>query len=92
MSDSKGGQQTLTLDLLASDTPNQWYAEIVATPPDSVQVGPDAPAGQVAAGVIAFTPTGQFDPTNSTGIFADTPPTLSWALRTIPWPGRRTGR
>ena len=62
VSDSKGTQQTLTLDLLKSDTPNQWYAEIVASPPNSVQVAAGVPAGQVAAGIIAFTPTGQFDP------------------------------
>src|SRR5690606_17947961 len=30
VSDSKGGQRTLALSFLKSDTPNQWYAEIRA--------------------------------------------------------------
>jgi flagellar hook protein FlgE len=77
VSDSKGSKQTFELDLLKSDTPNQWYAELVANPPGAVSVAPGVPAGQVASGIIAFTPTGQYDPTNSTGIFASNTPTLS---------------
>lgn len=77
VSDSKGSKQTFELDLLKSTTPNQWYAELVANPPSSVKVAAGVPAGQVAAGIIAFTPTGQYDPTNSTGIFASSTPSLS---------------
>jgi flagellar hook protein FlgE len=77
LSDSTGGQQTFDLDLLQSGTPNQWYAEVVATPANSVTVAPGVPAGQVAAGIIAFTPTGQYDPANSTGIFASNTPTIA---------------
>ena len=61
-------------------------------PPDSVQVGPNTPPGQVAAGVIAFTPTGQFDPTNSTGIFAESPPTLNIGASNDPTAGDGRGR
>lgn len=77
VSDSKGSKQTFQLELLKSDTPNQWYAELVAVPASSVATAPGVPDGQVAAGIIAFTPTGQYDPTNSTGIFASSSPSLT---------------
>jgi flagellar hook-basal body protein len=56
VSDSKGTKQELDLCLLKSSVPNEWYAEIVANPPNSVTSGPGVPPGQVAAGMIAFTP------------------------------------
>jgi flagellar hook protein FlgE len=62
VSDAKGTQQTMQLDLLKSSVPNQCYAELVS---GSV-TGDGVPTNQVAAGIIAFTPTGAFDPTNST--------------------------
>lgn len=77
VSDSKGSKQTFELNLLKSATPNQWYAELVANPASAVQVAAGVPAGQVAAGIIAFTPTGQYDPINSQGIFQSNTPTLS---------------
>jgi flagellar hook protein FlgE len=54
-----------------------WNAEIVANPASSVTVAAGVPAGQVAAGTIAFTANGQYDPANSTGIFATNTPTLT---------------
>lgn len=92
VSDSKGSKQTFELDLLKSSTPNEWYAELVANPPSSVVEQPGAPAGsgQVAAGMIAFTPTGQYDPTNSTFLApggvapAGDTPTLSLGDSTAP--------
>jgi flagellar hook protein FlgE len=77
LSDSTGGQQTFQIDLLQSGTPNVWDAEIVANPADSVTVAAGVPAGQVAAGTIAFTSSGQYDPVNSTGIFASNAPTIT---------------
>jgi flagellar hook protein FlgE len=61
VSDSKGGQRTLTLNLLKSETPNQWYAEIVATPASDVTSGAPLANGQVKTGLIAFTQDGRLD-------------------------------
>jgi flagellar hook protein FlgE len=82
VSDSKGTQQTLQLDLLKSNTPNQWYAEIVANPANSVATPAGVPPGQVAAGIIAFTPTGQYDAKTTASLnpagslFSTNPPVL----------------
>jgi flagellar hook protein FlgE len=97
VSDSKGTKQTLQLDLLKSATPNQWYAEIVANPANSVTVGPGTPAGQVAAGVIAFTPTGQYDPATTAAlnpgtIFAQNPPVLAMGASNDPTAGTVPGQ
>lgn len=61
--DSQGGLRTLNYAFLKSNTPNQWFAEIYITP--AADVVPNAPLvnGQVATGTIAFTSTGQLDPT-----------------------------
>lgn len=61
VSDSKGGQRTLTINLLKSSTPNQWYAEIVATPASDVVSGAPLANGQVKTGLIAFTQDGRLD-------------------------------
>lgn len=61
VSDSKGGQRTLTLNLLKSAVPNQWYAEIVATPASDVVSGAPLADGQVKTGIIAFTQDGRLD-------------------------------
>lgn len=61
VSDSKGGQRNLTLNLLKSDVPNQWYAEIVATPSGDVVSGAPLANGQVKVGIIAFTQDGRLD-------------------------------
>jgi flagellar hook protein FlgE len=84
VSDSKGTKQTFELDLLKNpNTPNQWYAELVSNPATAVvqngisPTNPATPPGQVASGIIAFTPTGQYDPVNSTGIFQSNTPILT---------------
>ncbi len=89
VSDSQGGQHTIQIDFLKSTTPDQWYAEIVAVPASDVT----ATNGQIATGIVAFTPTGQIDPTATT-LFnaanptitlgassptAPTPPAVNWA-------------
>jgi len=66
VSDSQGGQHTIEFDFLKSATPNQWYAEIVAVPASDVVDGTGLANGQIATGIVAFTPTGQIDTANTT--------------------------
>ena len=66
VSDSQGGQHNVQLDLLKSSTPNEWYAELIAVPASDVTDGAGLANGQIATGMIAFTPTGQIDPTKTT--------------------------
>lgn len=61
VSDSKGGQRTIAISFLKSDTPNQWYAEIRAVPADDVVSGAGLANGQIKAGLIAFTQDGRLD-------------------------------
>ena len=77
ISDSKGGKRTLAIDFLKSSTPNQWYAEVRAIPASDVADGSGLSNGQLATGIIAFTPSGRLDP-SATTLFADpNNPTLS---------------
>ena len=66
VSDSQGGQRTVEIDFLRSGTPNQWYAEIRAVPASDVTVVAPFVNGQLATGIVAFTPTGALDPSNTT--------------------------
>jgi len=70
ISDSKGGKRTLAIDFLKSSVPNQWYAEIRAVPASDINDGTGLTNGQVATGIVAFTPSGRLDTTNTT-LFAD---------------------
>jgi flagellar hook protein FlgE len=74
ISDSQGGERSLEIDFLKSDTPNQWYAEIRAVPASSVQTVAPFVNGQVATGMIAFLPDGKLDTANTT-LFGAGPPT-----------------
>ncbi len=67
--DSQGGRHAMDMRFLKSSTANQWHYELVST---DGAVTSSAPLhdGQIATGVLAFTPTGQLDPANTTG-FAD---------------------
>lgn len=64
MYDSQGGLHTLNFSFLKAG-PNSWYAEISL--PDS-QVADAAPLvnGQLATGIVNFTPFGQLDASTST--------------------------
>ncbi|HUZ12077.1 MAG TPA: flagellar hook protein FlgE [Caulobacteraceae bacterium] len=73
ISDSLGGQHTVQIDFLKSPTPDQWYAEIVAVPPSDVTDGAGLANGQIATGTVAFTATGQIDPTGTTLLSATNP-------------------
>jgi len=55
VSDSKGGQRTVTLSLLKSNTPNEWYAELRAKPGDLDNI----PNGMITSGRITFTTDGK---------------------------------
>jgi len=77
ISDSQGGQHTVQIDFLKSTTPNQWYAEIVAVPASDVVDGAGLANGQIATGIVGFTPTGQIDPATTT-LFNAANPTLSF--------------
>ena len=61
VSDSKGGQRSLAVSFLKSDTPNQWYAEIRAIPASDVVTGAGLNNGQLRSGLIAFTQDGRLD-------------------------------
>jgi flagellar hook protein FlgE len=76
VSDSKGGRRTLTLSMMKSATPNEWYAEIRSDPASNVTLGSGGTNGQIKAGKITFTADGQFS--SSTGLFPSaTNPTIS---------------
>jgi len=71
ISDSKGSQRSLTLALLKSENPNEWYAELISPPYldrnnvlqyDIVGV----PNGQLGKGTIEFTSDGRLEAVNST--------------------------
>ena len=66
VSDSKGGSRTVVLDLLKSNVPNQWYAEVRADPPSDVQTDPNLPPGLIESGIVAFNPDGSLDTANTT--------------------------
>jgi flagellar hook protein FlgE len=55
VSDSKGGQRTVTLSLLKSDVPNEWYAELRAKPGDLDNVA----NGLISSGRVTFTTDGK---------------------------------
>jgi flagellar hook protein FlgE len=62
--DSQGGLHTLTVSFLKKG-PNQWYAE-VHLPAGEVGSTATLVDGQLASGIVSFTPFGQIDAANST--------------------------
>jgi flagellar hook protein FlgE len=94
VSDSKGGQRTVAISFLKSDTPNEWYAEIRAVPASDVETGAGLSNGQLRTGKLAFTQDGRLDIakmqtwTAGTGLFDDpTNATISFAASDDPAPG-----
>jgi len=59
VSDSKGGKRTIQIDFLKSANPNEWYAEIRAVPASDVITGAGLSNGQLATGLVVFTPDGR---------------------------------
>jgi flagellar hook protein FlgE len=69
VSDSKGGQRTVTLSLLKGPGPNEWFAELRAKPGDL----DNNTNGQISSGKITFTTDGKL---NSVGnLFGGVTPT-----------------
>ncbi|HQR88616.1 MAG TPA: flagellar hook-basal body complex protein, partial [Caulobacter sp.] len=69
VSDSKGGQRTVTLSLLKSNTPNEWYAELRAKPGDLDNVA----NGLISSGRVTFTTDGKLQSVGN--LFGGTNPT-----------------
>jgi flagellar hook protein FlgE len=86
LSDSQGGQHSVQLDLLKSSTPNQWYAELVAIPASDVVTGAGLANGQIATGIVAFSPTGQIDSSKTT-LFNMANPALTFGASSAAAPG-----
>ncbi len=70
VSDSQGGQRTLSLDLLKSSTADTWSAELVgptdASGNSEIAASGTQPTGQIAAGTIKFNTDGSIDTAAST--------------------------
>lgn len=80
--DSKGGKRTVQVDFLKSANPNEWYAEIRAVPASDVETGAGLSNGQLATGLVVFTPDGRLDSSAST-LFPDpTQPNLNFGAST----------
>ena len=62
--DSQGGLHTLTFSFLKQG-PNAWHAEVHLPAGQTVDAAPFVD-GQLAAGLVSFTPFGQLDAANST--------------------------
>jgi flagellar hook protein FlgE len=69
VSDSKGGQRTVTLSLLKGNAPNEWYAELRAKPGDLENY----PNGQISSGRVSFTTDGKLSGVGT--LFGGTSPT-----------------
>jgi flagellar hook protein FlgE len=69
VSDSKGGQRTVTLSLIKGPGPNEWFAELRAKPGDL----DNNANGLISSGKITFTTDGKLASTG--GLFGTTNPT-----------------
>ncbi len=74
--DSQGGRHALEVRLLKSATANQWNYELVSTD-GAITSGAPLHDGQIATGILAFTPEGQYDPANTTGFADPTNPVIT---------------
>lgn len=70
VSDSKGGKRTVQVDFLKTANPNEWYAEVRAVPAGDVVTGTGLSNGQLATGLVKFTPDGRLDSAGTT-LFPD---------------------
>jgi flagellar hook protein FlgE len=69
LSDSKGGQRTVTLSLLKGPGPNEWYAELRAKPGDLANNA----NGMISSGMVKFTTDGKLQ--SAGNLFGGTNPT-----------------
>jgi flagellar hook protein FlgE len=76
ITDSAGGARNVTISFLRKDptvSPNEWYAEVYASPASDVDVG-GLPPGMILSGTVAFDSNGDFDLANTdlfTGVMGD---------------------
>jgi flagellar hook protein FlgE len=63
--DSEGGTHTLTMAFLRAG-PNQWHTEVLMPSSEVLPGGSPLIDGQLAKGIVAFTPFGKIDLANST--------------------------
>jgi flagellar hook protein FlgE len=74
LADSQGGARSMQIDFLKSaSVPNVWYAEAHVVPASDVTTGTDLIDGQVSTGVVAFTPDGRLDTSQTTLFGLNTP-------------------
>ncbi len=67
LADSQGGARSMQIDFLKSNAaPNQWYAEAHIVPATAIHDGTGLIDGQVATGIVSFTPDGKLDTANTT--------------------------
>jgi flagellar hook protein FlgE len=71
LSDSKGGQRTVTMSLLKAPGPNQWYAELRAQPGDLENNA----NGLISTGIVEFTTDGKLKSTGN--LFTGTPTSVN---------------
>ncbi|WP_184717102.1 flagellar hook protein FlgE [Caulobacter sp.] len=71
LSDSKGGQRTVTMSLLKAPGPNEWYAELRAQPGDLENNA----NGLISTGIVKFTTDGKLMSTGS--LFSGTPTSVN---------------
>ncbi|MET0546364.1 MAG: flagellar hook-basal body complex protein, partial [Caulobacterales bacterium] len=64
--DSLGGSRSLTFSFLKTSTPNEWRAEIYASPATDVTTGAGLANGQVAVGIVAFNEDGSLNTGSTT--------------------------
>jgi flagellar hook protein FlgE len=64
--DSAGGKHSVNVSFLKSEIANEWLAEIYVVPASDVINDGTMPPGQIASGIVKFTPSGEFDEVNST--------------------------
>eukprot|EP01035_Chromulina_nebulosa_P041088 gene41088-55553_t len=87
VSDSKGGKRTIQADFLKGANPNEWFAEIRAVPASDVETGAGLVNGQLATGLVVFTPDGRLN-TAATTLFPDpSDPTLTFGASSDGTPG-----
>src|SRR5204862_6559162 len=67
--------------------PNEWYAEIRAVPAGDVIDGTGLNNGQIRTGIVAFTPDGRLDTTNTTLFPNPADPTIDFGADAAAAPG-----
>lgn len=70
VSDSKGGQRSVTVAFLKGAEPNQWHVEIIGAPGE-IEGVPAPDRAVIRSGLLAFTQDGRLDPAATAALGAD---------------------